>query len=109
MGTMQDHSIIVTSHYDAEKLDKVRYMAMSIFSHKQVSEVQKPIVNGGGSIFISPDGSKEGWAESAVGDSQRKTFIDWIDSQAYDDGSNWLTWVEVSYGERGIHTRSNIS
>jgi hypothetical protein len=56
-------------------------------------------MNGFQSFFIPPDGSKEGWDDSNIGDLQRETMINWLNEQAYEDGSTPFRWVEVQYGD----------
>ena len=97
MGYMRHHSIIVTtSHAD---IDTARDQAVEIFGEKRVSLVLYSPSNSYKSFFISPDGSKEGWAESDAGDEQREAFIKWLDSKRYNDGSSALTYAEVQFGD----------
>ena len=56
------------------------------------------MVNGSRSFLVAPDGSKEGWLESATGDAMRSEFVAYLRSLAYEDGSTPLSWVELSYG-----------
>ena len=96
MGYIRHHAIIATS-YDEKKISQAQAKAMNIFNG--VSLILKSEVNGYYSFFIPTDGSKEGWKESEIGDKKRESFLDWIDSQAYEDGSNSLSYVEVYYGD----------
>ena len=96
MGYMCHHAIIVTSCIEG-LLDRALIQAQAIFEY--VSPISKKAVNGYQSFFIPPDGSKEGWGESDDGDERRQHFIDWLTSQAFEDGSNSLTWIEVQYGD----------
>ncbi len=52
-------------------------------------------------IVLVPDGSKEGWPDSAIGDDLRARFIDKLNQMAFDDGSNMWRWIEVGFGECG--------
>lgn len=52
-----------------------------------------------------PDGSKEGWEHSDVGDKARDSYTDWLKAQAYEDGSSPLQWVEVQYGDDNGETK----
>ena len=63
-----------------------------------VSAVAKSRVNGYSSILVAPDGSKEGWEDSAAGDAKRAALRAWLNSQKYEDGSSSMEWCEVSYG-----------
>ncbi len=96
MGYDKHVAIIVTTH-DKEKCIEAWDIAKSIFNENQVSNRQSAPINSWHTFFIGPDGSKEGWAESDVGDKQRSTFKDWLNDKAFDDGSNIYYWAEVLY------------
>jgi hypothetical protein len=100
MGVIRHHTIIVTS-WDDERLGKclseAHEKAREIFGDAHVSSVLYGI-NGYGSFFIPPDGSKEGWIPSDKGDEHRAQFVSWMKQQRYEDGSSRLQWVEVSFG-----------
>ena len=51
------------------------------------------------SFFIPPDGSKEGWPDSDLGDERRARFIAWLHDQEFEDGGSCLAWAEVQYGD----------
>lgn len=109
MGYMVHHGIVVTSWCD-ESIEKAHEKAKEIFDERLVSSVCGSMVNGYASFFIAPDGSKAGWPESHEGDAKRDTFIGWMKSQAYEDGSSSLDWAEVQYGDESGYqyvTRSN--
>lgn len=97
MGYIRHHGIAVTSWND-ELIKKAHEKATQIFKSR-TSSIIKSDVNRYQSFFIAPDGSKEGWGESDIGDVQRKTFKDWINEQAYEDGSNSLSFCEFFYGD----------
>ena len=101
MGYMRHHAIIVSSWND-KLVKKARRAAKEIFPY--VSPVSQEAVNGYRSFFVPPDGSKEGWEESQLGDRQRAMFIEWLDTQRYEDGSTCLNWVEVQYGDDEYQT-----
>jgi len=96
MGYIKHHAILVTS-YD-ERIALAHNKAKDIF-HGLVSDIVKSRVNGYASFFIAPDGSKEGWEQSYEGDRERDAFIQWINEQAHEDGSNAISYAEVFYGE----------
>jgi hypothetical protein len=98
MGYMRHHAIIVTSEI-SPNLNYAHLMARSIFGESRVSSIVLSSVNCVCSFFVSPDGSKEGWDESRIGDEQRDEFIAYLRREAYEDGSNSLTWAEVQYGD----------
>lgn len=52
-------------------------------------------VNAVYTLFIQPDGSKEGWADSDRGDAFRDKCKEWMKSQMWEDGSGPFQWVEV--------------
>ncbi len=107
MGYIRHHTIVVSS-WNLELLEEARITAIKIFDNefeanqmggKLVSEIVKGIANGDGSFFIAPDCSKEGWDTSNNGDDARKSFIEWIKTKDYPDGSNSLRYVELFYGD----------
>lgn len=97
MGYIKHHTIVVTTGLDS-MMPIAHNKAKEIFA-TGVSEIIKSNINGYLSFFVCPDGSKEGWQESTEGDERRKVFVEWIQKQAYEDGSNSLSFVEVFYGE----------
>jgi len=96
MGYNVEHAIVVSS-WDKTLLRKAHKKASAIFPH--VSELVAHVANGGASFLVPPDGSKEGWDESADGDQRRVQFVAWLDKQRYDDGSTSLRWIEVLYAD----------
>ena len=97
MGYIRHHAIAVTSCND-ELIKKAHEKATQIFKSR-TSALLDSYVNNYKSFFIAPDGSKEGWGESDIGDVQRKTFKEWVKEQAYEDGSNSLSFCEFFYGD----------
>lgn len=104
MGYMRHHAIIVTS-WDDKLIRKAHKVAKEVFAIGQVTSVLPDILNGYRSFMVGPDGSKEGWEDSDAGDSARDIFIDWLETQRYDDGSSALSWVEVQYGDDEKETK----
>lgn len=97
MGYIRHHSITVTS-FDNNLIADAHNVAIGIFDGL-VTDVIESNTNGYKSFFIAPDGSKEGWAESSEGDRNRSKFIKWVNEQAYEDGSNALSYCEFFYGD----------
>ncbi len=97
MGHIKHHGIAVTSSID-ELIKEAHDQAKSIFK-EQTSGILNSETNGYKSFFIAPDGSKEGWHTSCEGDRQRDKFVEWVNSKAYEDGSNSISFCEFSYGE----------
>ncbi len=99
MGYMRHHAILVTSG-PGEKIEAAHNKASEIFSGPgELSPLASPVMNSTRSFAAYPDGSKEGVSESDVGDAKRAAFIGYLNSQAYEDGSTSLDWVEVQYGD----------
>lgn len=101
MGYIKHNAIIITADdypTGLKQFGKVHSKAKQIFG-ETVSEAIRSPLNGYISFFVAPDGSKEGWDESDSGDKKRKKFADYIDKLAYEDGSNAVHFVDVSYDE----------
>ncbi len=96
MGYIRNHAIIVTATY-GDFIQRAHDKARDIFG-ENISEITPEVVNGSRSFLVPPDGSKEGWEESDVGDNRRELFKDWLRAQAYEDHSTPLHWVELRYG-----------
>ncbi len=96
MGYMRHHAIVVTSC--VERLAKAAH-AKAIELELTVTPLTSLDINAGRSFLVAPDGSKEGWSESDAGDAMRATFMSWLDTQRYEDGSSSLKWAEVQYGD----------
>lgn len=101
MGYMRAHAIIVES-WDGEAIKRAHDKAKEMFPW--VSDVSPKAMNSYQSFFVPPDGSKEGWAESDLGDDRRKAFKRWLREQAYGDGSTSLRWVEVQFADDDDHS-----
>lgn len=97
MGYIRHHSIAITS-WDNELIKKAHEKATQIFKNR-TSTLLDSDINGYKSFFIAPDGSKEGWRESDIGNTQRNIFKDWIKEQDFEDGSNSLSFCEFFYGD----------
>lgn len=102
MGYIAHHAIIVTS-WNSELIGKAHVEASRIFP--VVSPILPSGINGYRSFFIPPDGSKENWAESNLGDKRRNHYLRMVNEfrafvrqQEYSDGSTALDCVEVRYG-----------
>lgn len=101
MGYIAHHAIIVTS-WDAKRCSLIREKASKFFPKYQISEVLETQINGYCSFLIGPDGSKEGWEESNRGNTQRESFIDWLEKRK--NGEPYGDYVLVRYGgdEEGL-------
>jgi hypothetical protein len=96
MGYMRHHAIIVTS-WDVERLELARDRAADI--GLKPTRITPEAVNGYQSFMVPPDGSKEGWEESDVGDDARAALVSYLRAQECEDGSSYLSWVEVMFGD----------
>ena len=100
MGRIKHHAIIVTSSDDA-KIDKAKVEAERL--GLLTTNIVTDNVNGYSTFLVCPDGSKEGWPESDIGDAQRESFLKHIKTLSH------LEWVEVSYSDddsEAVITRS---
>ena len=97
MGYIKHHAIIITT-WDDKTLAKIYKHLVPIFG-KRISKIIKSDINGFVSLFIAPDGSKEDWPESDKGDKDRAKLIRYLNTFAYEDGSNAIKYVEISYDE----------
>lgn len=95
MGYIRHNAIIVTT-WNAELATataaEARALGLSVLGPSEEA------IDGYRSVVIVPDGSKEGWGDSDLGDERRAALKGWLQSQRYDDGSSPLEWVEVAYG-----------
>jgi hypothetical protein len=95
MGHIVHHAIVVTS-WNTALLQKAVKRARKIGC--TVLGMSAEGTNGYRSMLVCPDGSKSGWSESDEGDERRQEFKDWMQDQAYEDGSNALSWCEIEFG-----------
>jgi hypothetical protein len=98
MSYVIHNPIVVISNIE-KYINKAHEKAKDIFG-KYVTEIILSNINSCRSFMIPPDGSKEGWPESDEGDQRRDKFIEWIESQKYEDDSNSITYIEVDYNEK---------
>jgi len=96
MGYISHHSILVTS-FCHEAIGKAHNKANKIMPDL-VSKIIKSRINEYYSFCIFPDGSKEGWNDSDIGNNQRDIFINWINKQRYEDNSSIYDWIEIEFG-----------
>lgn len=96
MSYVKHNAIIVTSCLE-DRLEQARGKAIQL--DLTVTPCVRSTINGYETFVIVPDGSKEGWDESEVGDRKREMFLKWIESQSYEDGSSPFDVVHVEYGE----------
>jgi hypothetical protein len=111
MGYERAHAIIVSGSYNRPDgqhwADYAREKAVDIFNRDDeagaawdvVSPVMHSPINDVRTFLVAPDGGKEGWRTSDLGDERRAEFVAWLEAQNYDDLSSPLDWVEVQYGD----------
>jgi hypothetical protein len=77
VGYIAHHTVIVTGHAGFGRLAEVHELAKEIFVNTScvVTSILGPVSNGTCFFYITPDGSKEGWADSAEGDASRSVFF----------------------------------
>jgi len=104
MGYMKHNAIVVTN-WNNEELKRAHDKAIEIFDAKFdkeplgkkgssiISPIIGSIINSQTSFFIAPDGSKEGWTHSDIGDEARKEFLDWLLTN-----NNFSDYAEIAFG-----------
>lgn len=103
MGYIKHHAIVVTgdvdyinlAHEEAKKIFDNHFSKEKTYesdSSDVVSNVMRGVANDTRSFFIAPDGSKEGWSMSDVGNDAREDFINWLRKYGKCD------YVEVMFG-----------
>lgn len=103
MGYISHHAIVVTDSGYGDFIDKAHARAVELFG-PLVSGIIASKVNGNRSFFVAPDGSKEGWDDSNIGDIDRDRLITYLRTFEYEDYSTPLAWVEVQYGDDDLET-----
>ena len=103
MGYIRHNAIVVTVSICGDA-DEAAWTARSMGC--VVIGPSEPCINGYRTLAVCPDGSKEGWEESQLGEEHRAQFRDWLDSKRHEDGGTHYEWVEVSYG--GDNRNSSI-
>ena len=96
MGYIRNHAIVVTGTYGTF-VEDAHTKAVEIFTF--VSNIVDVNLNGSRSFFIPPDGSKEGWEDSNLGDAKRDEFINYLNYLRYKDGGSPLNWAELYFGD----------
>jgi hypothetical protein len=90
MGTIQ-HEVVIATTFSREEASFIS-LWIKEKQYQNMFVITPERINGHITIFCGPDGSKEGWDESGLGDKIRKEFKEKLDP-AY-----WH-WIEVGYGE----------
>ena len=99
MGYIRNEAMVV-SGWDNARVLRAHSAASAIFdSHKigrLVSGLVQHVTNGGAAFFISPDGSKEGWHDSDLGEAARKEFVSWLKTS--EAQKLYLDWALIVLG-----------
>ena len=93
MGTINHDAIVVTAFRPeaaALALEKARELGLP------ASDLVYSPLNGYVSFLIAPDGSKEWWPESDLGNKQRDAWKAWMHSRWSTD---FVNFVHIRYGE----------
>lgn len=97
MGTLRNECIVV-SGWDSKRVLEAHEAAGSIFNPLGigglVGGLTQHAINGGAAFLIAPDGSKEGWEASNVGDKARAEFIGYIKGKP----ELYLDWALILLG-----------
>jgi len=105
MGYIAHHAVIVTvSGYVLNRDQSPQMPDVEGFRESLPEQFRKLIIgpvesitNGYLHFIFLPDGSKEGWETSDLGDTYREQFIKLFDFK-YNDGSSPFDGVEIRYG-----------
>lgn len=99
MGILNHNAVIATTWSEEKFVEMQKWVVgqpnVVFFLSRWVDKTRT------GTITLIPDGSKEEWIESKIGDDLRQKFIEQLEAAAFDDGSNSWDWVEVGFGEYG--------
>lgn len=96
MGVTYHEAILVTS-WNKEAIHEAHAKAMQML-HDLTGPVVVSPVNSVSTFAVFPDGSKEGWPEAEEAETVRGQFLNWLNTNHYDDGSSNLDWCLVQYG-----------
>jgi hypothetical protein len=95
MGFICHNAIVVTADSDAIKAIHAEAVRLC---GDLVSNVVKARINFEASFFVAPDGSKEGWGDSQIGDKGRAALREYL--KTCKGGPDW---VEVAYSPDAEH------
>lgn len=112
MGYMAHHAVLVHAmgyvwddrigkNVPTPDVDAFRESLPAAFQPLVIGPV-RGAVNGDFMFAFLPDGSKEGWYDSDLGDEFRRAFIE-LFSFRYDDGSSPFDVVELRFGGDDPH------
>jgi len=93
MGYIRHDAIVATS-WDVKYLKPARAKAEEL--GLPCTEIVESNTNGYVSFLIAPDGSKEGWDESARGDDARSRWKAWANAK-WTEECVYVYWAHLSY------------
>ena len=93
MGYIRHDAIVATS-WDKKYL--IPALARALDFGLSCSDIVESSTNGYVSFLIAPDGSKEGWEESAKGDAARAEWKAWANKQ-WTNNELYVYWAHLSY------------
>jgi len=88
MGTIIHHAIIATSCTDDFS------ELVTLVGARGDCWISNPGINGYLTFFLAPDGSKEYWPESDIGDDLRNDVVAWLSRDEF-----YGEWCEIAMGE----------
>lgn len=101
MGTINNNAVIASTEMKDE-VERIRkYIDGLKAFEKSLFLFSDEAINGKVTVVMVPDGSKEGWSESDVGDESRAAFIKELEKTNYKDGSSSWQFIEVGFGDYG--------
>lgn len=98
MGTIHHHAVVATT-WSKEVFNGIQDWVDAGGENFFVSDDAR--TNGYRTLVLTPDGSKEGWDASNIGNILRDAFVARLEEDNYEDGSSPWDWVEVEFGELG--------
>lgn len=91
MGYIKHHAIVVTRWND-KHIERAHGLAIE--NSLSPTDITPSVVNGYRSFMIPPDGSKEGWEESNLGDERRSAWVNAMKDLGEDD---YCEWAELAF------------
>jgi hypothetical protein len=101
MGVMNHNAVIATTWSDKKAAALRSWIAGLEYKERDLFSETESWTNGYFTFFLAPDGSKEGWPESATGDELRDRLVAKLAEDEDDDGYSSWKWIEVGFGEFG--------
>jgi hypothetical protein len=98
MGYIKHNAIVITAWFGVEHRKAIRAVReTAVMLGEKCTEIVESECNGYMHFMVAPDGSKEGWPRSDLGDSNRRKLCELCDELN-------LNYVEIRYGGDGAST-----